>query len=34
MSRTELLEREHAILIVDDDAEFLDGTRRAYWQTT
>lgn len=29
MAHTEQLEREHNILIVDDDAAFLDGTRRA-----
>lgn len=29
MAHTEQFEREHSILIVDDDAAFLDGTRRA-----
>jgi len=29
MIQTEILEREHSILLVDDDAAFLDGTRRA-----
>lgn len=29
MPQSEKLEKEHAIIIVDDDAAFLDGTRRA-----